>query len=102
MSEVEYKQGMTVAWSDGEKLVIKNTSGPTHVKTNVDQIFGLGEFDKIHDARYSLDIEVDKHNPFSKRYELVSGYIPQRVIDDLDEDKDEDLVSKYFNKDEDE
>lgn len=77
MTEVSYKQGMTTAWSDGEKVVIKNPTGITHVKDNVEQIFGMGEFDELNDVQYMSEM---KNGRF---YEMVTGYIPERVKKDI-------------------
>ena len=81
--EVRYNQGMTKVWSDGEKIVVTNTSGVKHVEFNVDQIFGMGEWFKIHNVLYTESRP--RRNLYSDKvpYECVSGYIPQRVIDDL-------------------
>jgi hypothetical protein len=78
MKEVEYKQGMTTVWSDGEKVVIKSPMGKDHIKTNVEQIFGVGEFDKLHAVKYTEDLAKT-----GRDYELVTGYIPSRVKQDL-------------------
>lgn len=100
---VEYKQGMTRVWCDGEKIIIFNPTGNRHCEHNVDQIFGVGEWARI------LDVHYEENKPVTGRdYSIVSGYIPQRAIDDLelDENKsreagipgisDEDLIKKYF------
>ena len=85
MSKVKYTQGMTEVWSDGEKITVENAAGIKHVRYNVEQIFGMGEWDKIKDVAYmETDYAYDHKNP-SNGYECVSGYIPQRVIDDLEE-----------------
>lgn len=89
MSEVNYKQGMTTVFSDGDKIVVRNKAGIKWVRDNVEQIFGMGEWDKIKDVAY---MEVDYarvKNSNIKGYECVSGYIPQRVIDDLKEELSE-------------
>jgi len=83
---VTYTQGRTVVWSDGEKITVKNSGGLKWVKDNVEQIFGMGEWDKIVKVSYT---EVDYariKNSNIKGYECVSGYIPQRVISDLAEE----------------
>ncbi len=92
--EVKYKQGMTHVWTDGEKIVITNTSGMKHVATNVDNIFGLGEWQKIHRVMYMEQNPGPRNVNYEvKTYECVSGYIPQRAIDDIaaipDEAEDE-------------
>ena len=90
MNEVNYEQGMTKVWSDGEKIVVTNTSGIKHVEYNVEQIFGMGEWYKIQNVAYSQVNEKARNVNFPVRtYERVSGYIPQRVIDDLAEQPDE-------------
>lgn len=101
MNEVNYKQGMTTVWSDGEKLVVKNNSGRQHIKANVEQIFGMGEYDKILEVKYFEDSRRGKRNPHSRSIEIVSAYIPKRVKLDLEEKslpgiKDTDLLGKYF------
>lgn len=79
-------KGRTIVWSDGEKIVVKNRGGIRWVKDNVDQIFGIGEWDKIQRVAYmEVDHAVNKHSNI-KAYECVSGYIPQRVVDDLKEE----------------
>jgi hypothetical protein len=100
MTQITYKQGMTTVWSDGEKIIIKNPSSFTHVKDNVEQIFGMGEFDKIKEVKYSEEL-TNNFNPHSKTYELISGYIPNRIKIDLQEKslpgiKDEDITEEYF------
>ena len=79
---VEYEQGMTKVWSDGEKIVIHNRSGKKWVKDNVERIFGMGEWDKIHSVAYT-EVNQIKTTHVKANYECVSGYIPQRVINDL-------------------
>jgi len=101
MGQVTYKQGMTTVWSDGEKVVIRNPSGSTHVKTNVEQIFGMGEFDKLWDVKYFEEFKTNAGNPHSKRYNLTSGYIPERIKIDLQEQslpgiEEKDLIKEYF------
>ena len=101
MNEVNYKQGMTTAWSDGEKLVIKNKSGRQHIKANIEQIFGMGEYDKILEVKYFEDSRRGRINPHSRSIEIVSADIPKRVKLDLEKKslpgiKDEDLMEKYF------
>jgi hypothetical protein len=98
--EVEYKQGMTKAWSDGEKVVITNPNSPQHIKDNVEQIFGMGEYDKIRETEYSYDVKLSSGNALAKHITITSGYIPQRVVDDLLDMKSngisaKDLMSKY-------
>jgi hypothetical protein len=91
MSEVKYSQGMTEVWSDGEKITINNAAGIKWVRDNIERIFGKGEWDKIKDVVYmETDYAYDSKTP-SNRYECVSGYIPQRVIDDLVEELPEDV-----------
>ena len=81
--DVTYKQGMTTVWSDGEKITVVNEAGIKWVKDNVEQIFGMGEWDEIHDVVYfEIDYARD-HRTTNKGYECISGYIPQRVRDDL-------------------
>ena len=82
---VNYKQGMTYVWSDGEKIIIKNRSGIRWVKENVDRIFGLGEWEKIRHVAYSEHEYTPVATSPVRAYECYSGYIPQRVIDDLKE-----------------
>jgi len=83
MSEVKYSQGMTNVWSDGEKVSVINDAGIKHVKDNVEHIFGMGEWDKIQGAIYFEVDNLSDHSNRIRKYECVSGYIPQRVIDDL-------------------
>lgn len=80
---VEYKQGMTEVWSDGEKITVKNKSGIKWVKVNVDQIFGVGEWDKIQLVAYGEIHHPKKPDKTIRAYECLSGYIPQKVFDDL-------------------
>jgi len=95
--EVTYKQGMTTVWTDGEKIIIKNPTGFTHVKANVENIFGMGEYDKIADTHYTMDEGVGRLNTVAREWKMVGGYIPQRALDDLEaQGKDESLIDKYF------
>lgn len=101
MKTVTYQQGMTKVWSDGEKIKITNTATNVYVKDNVERIFGMGEWDKIYKAKYYEVKEKSPINPMSYTYELLSGYIPERVAKDLFEQslpgiQEEDLVGKYF------
>jgi hypothetical protein len=94
MSEVRYSQGMTNVWSDGEKVSVINNAGIKYVKTNIEQIFGMGEWEKLQSAIY---FEVDNlmdHSNRLRKYECVSGYIPQRVVDDLAEELPEEEVKR--------
>lgn len=77
MAVVEYKQGMTKIWSDGEKLTITNPVGRAHIKTNLDALFGLGVYEKLREVAY---LEVCPQN---RNYELVTGFIPKKVKQDL-------------------
>lgn len=89
MKEIKYSQGMTNVWSDGDKISIKNAAGKKWVEVNVDEIFGVGEWKKIHDVMYSeYDLSKD-YRAESNAYECVSGYIPSRVINDLRDSKDD-------------
>jgi len=99
--EVEYKQGMTTAWSDGEKLTVKNPAGKRHVKANIEQIFGVGEFEKIKDHAYIEEETRSRTNILAIEYLLVSGYIPKRVEDAYKDYTKDNLTKKYF-KDKDE
>jgi hypothetical protein len=84
MTEVTYKQGMTTVWSDGEKVVITNPSQRRHIKANVEQIFGMGEYDKLYAALYTESETINPGlNTLSKTIEITSGYIPERVTKDL-------------------
>lgn len=90
MQEVNYKQGMTKVWSDGDKITVKTKGNKKHVLQNVEQIFGEGQWDRILDVAYSITDE--KFN-----YAVVSPYIPQRVLDDLGIDNDDKgLIDRYF------
>ena len=89
MKEVNYKQGKTEVWSDGDKVVVKTKGDKRHCLQNVEQIFGMGQWDRIKDVAYSITDE--KFN-----YEVISPYIPQRVLDDLGIDNNEGLVDRYF------
>lgn len=101
MNPVTYKQGNTVVWCDGEKIKVTNSATDVHVKDNVEQIFGMGEWDKIYDVKYYEKKEKSPVNPLSFTYEVLSGYIPERVVKDLAEQslpgiKDKDLLGEYF------
>lgn len=101
MKKVKYEQGMTKVWSDGEKVVITNPSSMQHVEENVDRIFGVGEYQKIYHVKYSHEESIARVNKHARENVIISGYIPQRVIDDLGEqslpgNKGADLVEKYF------
>lgn len=101
---ITYTQGMTIVWSDGEKITVNNRGGRKWVEDNVDQIFGLGEWKKIQKVAY---VEYD-HPPSRNKnnkvqaYECVSGYIPERVINDLKskpiEGKEEELSKEEQKK----
>ena len=97
--EITYKQGGTNVWSDGDKIVITNSSGLRHVEANVDQIFDLGEYEKIFAVNYLFE-EKKTWNPHAKEVKIVSGYIPQRVVDDLGFIKEKgvgkDLIGEFF------
>jgi hypothetical protein len=82
---VKYTQGMTEVWSDGEKITITNNSGRRWLKDNVEQIFGMGEWDKIEQAIYFKVDHLRTPENNIRKYECVSGYIPQRVLEDLQE-----------------
>jgi len=87
MKQVTYRQGNTHVFCDGEKVVVKNNAGKRHVKANVEQIFGMGEYDKLSEVAY-LEHETKPtkgHNPQSRWYEMQSGYIPERAKNDLAE-----------------
>ena len=81
--EVTYNQGMTNIWSDGEKIKVVNLSGTKHLASNVEQIFGMGEWTKIQTAIYYEVDHLRDHRTTIRGYECVSGYIPQRVVDDI-------------------
>jgi len=89
--EVTYSQGMTEVWSDGEKLKVVNLSGTKHILANIEQIFGMGEWLNIQMAVYYEVDHLKDHRTNIRGYECISGYIPQRVIDDLAEDLPEDI-----------
>ena len=89
MKEVNYKQGRTKVWSDGDKIVVRNPSDKRHCLQNVDQIFGVGQWKRILDVAYTVVDE--KYN-----YEVISPYIPDRVLKDLEIEEDESLIGKYF------
>jgi len=91
LQEISYKQGMTNVWSDGEKLTIENKAGTKWVKHNIENIFGIGEWDKIEIGIYFEVDHLKNRNNNIRTYECVSGYIPQRVIDDLAEELPEDV-----------
>jgi len=112
MKSINYKQGMTKVYVDKEKLVITNTSGKQHIKANVDEIFGVGEFDKIYAVKYFENVTPGRLNPHAKTVEITSGYIPERALVDLGKKKPkkkkvpedslpgtkgEDLIKEYFD-----
>ena len=110
MAQVEYKQGMTLVWCDGEKIIITNPTGTRHLEDNVDRIFGVGEYKKIFHVKYSFEQEEIKTWHTARGIKLISGYIPQRAVEDLklSECKEakstipdisgKDLVDKYFGE----
>ena len=95
MKIVEYKQGETKVWCDGEKIIIKNPTGAKHVEANIDQIFGMGEFKKIHLVKYTEEYDKKK---FRAPYELTSGYIPVRAQKDLKDKGYPGLKEKDYGK----
>jgi len=95
---VEYKQGMTEVWSDGEKITVNNKSGIKWVKTNIEQIFGIGEWEKIRLVAYTEIHHSKSKSNNIRAYECISGYIPQRVIDDLTAVPIEDELSEVDTK----
>lgn len=104
MKEKIYKQGATTVWTDGEKLIISNPNGKKHIPENVDRIFGVGEFDKIYENKYSETEEVGKINTLSRKIEIISGYIPKRAEKDIMEQsmpgtKKEDYSDFFERKD---
>lgn len=86
--EVKYTRGMTTVWSDGEKITIVNAAGIRWVNVNVDELFGVGEWDKIHESIYFKVDHVKDKTTSIRKYECVSGYIPQRIIEDLASEPD--------------
>jgi hypothetical protein len=91
MDEVNYTQGMTTVWSDGEKIKITNESGLRHVQQNVDDLFGKGECEKIRAVMY-METDHSINRKFKANgYECISGYIPQVVLDDLADDLPKDV-----------
>ena len=76
------------------------------MEANVDRIFGVGEYKKIKKVAYTEKlVDARGANSLAKAYELVSGYIPKRAVNelknlDLEESlpgvKGEDIVGKYF------
>jgi len=99
MKSVEYSQGMTKVYCDKDKVVITNPSGTSHLEANVDEIFGVGEYNKIFAVNYTYDVVRSKFNPHSSRVELVSGYIPLRARQDLNMEKSLPGLSSLFDKD---
>lgn len=77
MNEIEYKQGMTTIWSDGDKVIVKNPTGDKHVKANIEWVFGVGEFEKMVEVEYASEME---NNRF---YSMSTGYIPKKLKTDL-------------------
>ena len=99
MVEKTYKQGMTEVWTDGDRLKVVNKAGNQWVKANVDQIFGLGEYEKMRAVAYFEDKHKNKLNKSSYTYELITGYIPARAQNDLKLiEKENSLLGKYFNE----
>lgn len=100
MKQVTYEQGNTTVWSDGDKVIIKNPVGRKYIEQNVDQIFGVGEYQRIYKVKYYENVSRGR-NPLSRKIEISSGYIPDRVKKDLDIQSlpgisEEDLMGKYF------
>lgn len=83
---VKYCQGMTIVWSDGEKIIVRNKTGNKWVKDNVEQIFGTGEWDNILSVSYAESYHPINRVSNVQGYQCISGYIPQRVIEDLKEE----------------
>lgn len=94
---VQYQQGQTKVWSDGEKVVITNSSGKKHIEHNFDQIFELGEFAKLYKVKINESIKPGVINPLSKSVEIISNYVPKKVLEDL---KGKSQVDKFFKKEE--
>lgn len=104
MSVVQYKQGATTVWCDGEKIIIRNPSGKRHIESNVDTLFGKGEYQKIFKDKYWEKVEPGVLNPLAKAIEINSGYIPKIVQEDLQAKslpgiKEEDITKKDLVKD---
>lgn len=91
---LKYKQGMTTVLVDEDKTVVKNPTGITHVETNVDQIFGIGEFDKLVEHKY-----VEENRGYRNGYTLISGYTPKKSQADLKDSGKERLSAKDLMKD---
>lgn len=98
MNEIAYQQGNTKVWSDGEKLVITNNSSDSHLETNVDEIFGVGEYQEILAVNYLYEIKPNPGNIHSKKIEIISGYIPARVMADLQLDGEKKNYSEFFER----
>jgi len=96
--EVEYSQGMTKVWSDGEKITVKNKSGIKWIKINIEQIFGVGEWNKIQEVAYNEIHHPKKPDKTVRAYECVSGYIPQRVFNDLTALPEDELSKEEIKK----
>jgi hypothetical protein len=82
---VNYEQGMTKVWSDGEKITVINEAGTRWLKDNVEQIFGMGEWAKIEQAIYFKVDHLRSPENNIRKFECISGYIPQRVLEDIQE-----------------
>lgn len=95
MAQITYKQGMTEVWCDGEKIIITNPTSIKHIEANVDQIFGVGEYQRIFNVKYSLKEEVG-FNKLATNIEIVSGYIPDRALQDLDLPENKDIEATYL------
>lgn len=112
MREYELRHGMTLMWTDGEKFIVSNPSGPQYVPTHVDTVCGLGEWEKVIKAAYLVEDERGGKgkNPNARNFQVVSGYVPKAMADKItmpfnglsDEDAKETetskLIGKYFEK----
>lgn len=99
MAEVNYRKGNTHIYSDGEKVTIINETSKNHVQQNVDDILGEGEYAKLVKAKYLEEYKNQGkgYSPFSKRYELISSYIPEVIKKELKTIQESGtLVTKYF------
>jgi hypothetical protein len=82
MKEKTYKKGMTEVWSDGEKVVVKNSAGKEWVETNIDDLFGVGEYVKLQEVCYTEEV-TPKSGEKKNSYEMVSGYVPRVIAEDF-------------------
>ena len=87
--------------SSGRTIII-NEIGDKHIEYQFDEIFGLGEYKKLHKYLVTHNRERNTNNPNSVRHTIVADYLPRQAKKDIKYEKEdsnkEDLINKFFKK----